>query len=238
MLIGAGETGELTARHIKSRDIKTLYITNRTFEKAESVAEELGGYALPFDSYMDKIPKVDIVISATNSPDYTVSADMVKSAMQKRNHKPLFLIDIAVPRDIDPALNKLDNVFVNDIDDLNTIVNKNLDLRKEEIPTALKIVDEEVGSFADWLKTLDVKPVIASLHKKFEQLRQEELDKARKYFDEDEWDDLDKLTSILMKKFLHTPMIQLRKAAQNGNGELKRIEAAYELFDLKDTIHE
>lgn len=238
LLIGAGETGELTARHIKSRDIKTLYITNRTFEKAEEVAEELGGYALPFDGYMDKIPEVDIIISATNSPDYTVSAEMVKSAMQKRNHKPLFLIDIAVPRDIDPSLNKLDNVFVNDIDDLNTIVNKNLDLRKEEIPAARKIVDEEIGSFADWLKTLDVKPVIASLHKKFEQLRQEELDKARKYFDEDEWDDLDKLTSILMKKFLHTPMMQLREAAQNGNGELKRIEAAYELFDLKETMHE
>ncbi|MCF7804043.1 MAG: glutamyl-tRNA reductase [Candidatus Marinimicrobia bacterium] len=238
LLIGAGETGELTARHIKSRDIKTLYITNRTFEKAEKVAEELGGYALPFDSYGEKIGEVDIVISATNSPDFTVSAEMVKKVMSKRNHRPLFLIDIAVPRDIDPALNKLDNVFLNDIDDLNTIVNKNLDLRKEEIPVAEKIVDEEVASFTDWIKTLDVKPVIASLHKKFEQLRQEELEKARKYFDEDEWEDLDKLTSILMKKFLHTPMMQLREAAQNGNGELKRIEAAYELFDLKETMHE
>ena len=233
LLIGAGETGELAAKHLKSREINTLYITNRTPEKAESLAADIGGYALPFDAYEQKIGDVDIIISATNSPDYTVTADAVKRVLPTRRHRPLFLIDIAVPRDIDPALNKVDNVFVNDIDDLNTIVNKNLDLRREEIPAAEKIIHEEVERFANWLKTLEVKPVIASLHRKFEELRQQELEKNRKHFKKEDWEDLDKFTSSLMKKFLHTPMMQLRAAAENGNGQLKRIEAAYELFDLR-----
>jgi len=234
LLIGAGETGELTARHLKSRDINTLYITNRTFDKAEALAEELDGYALPYDNYAQKIGDVDIIISATNSPEFTVTADAVKKVLPNRHHRPLFLIDIAVPRDIDPQLNKLDNVFVNDIDDLNTIVNKNLDLRRDEIPVAEGIIEEEIDSFADWLKSLEVKPIIASLHRKFEELRRAELEKNRKYFSEEEWEDLDKFTSSLMKKFLHTPMMQLRAAAQNGNGQMKRVEAAYELFDLRN----
>ncbi len=234
LLIGAGETGELTARHLKSRDIKTLYIANRTFDKAGALANELGGFALPYDNYEQKIGEVDIIISATNSPDFTVTADAVKRVLPNRHHRPLFLIDIAVPRDIDPQLNKLDNVFVNDIDDLNTIVNKNLDLRRDEIPVAEKIIQEEISSFADWLQSLEVKPVIASLHRKFEEMRRHELEKNRKYFHEEDWEDLDKFTSILMKKFLHTPMMQLRAAAQNGNGELQRVQAVYELFDLRD----
>lgn len=238
LLIGAGETGELTARHLKSKDIKTLYITNRTTEKAERLAAELGGYALPFDNYTSQLANVDIVISATNSPQYTVDAEMVKSIRGQRHHRPLFFIDIAVPRDIDPALNKLDNVFVNDIDDLNTIVNKNLDLRREELPESHKIIGGEVSCFAEWLKSLDVKPVIASLHKKFEELRKSEVEKNKKYFREEEWEDLEKLTTSLMKKFLHTPMMQLRDAAQNGNGQLKRVEAAYDLFKLRGTEHD
>jgi glutamyl-tRNA reductase len=239
LLIGAGETGELTAKHLKAKDINTLYITNRTFEKAQRVAEDLGGYALPFDNYATKLADVDIVISATNSPNYTVDLHMVKSYRNPRKNKPLFLIDIAVPRDIDPALNKLDNVFVNDIDDLNTIVNKNLDLRREELADCRKIIDGEVACYGEWLKSLEVKPVIASLHKKFEELRREEVEKNKKYFSEDEWEDLDKLTTSLMKKFLHTPMMQLREAAQNGNGQLKRIEAAHDLFKLRgSSTHE
>ncbi len=235
LLIGAGETGELTAKHLKSKEIKTLYITNRTFSKAQRLAEDLGGYALPFDNYATKLSDVDIVISATNSPNYTVDLPMVKASRKQRQHKPLFLIDIAVPRDMDPALNKLDNVFVNDIDDLNTIVNKNLDLRREELPACHKIIDGEVACYAEWLKSLEVKPVIATLHKKFEELRKEEVEKNKKYFREDEWEDLDKLTTSLMKKFLHAPMMQLREAAQNGNGQLKRIEAAHDLFKLRES---
>jgi len=237
LLIGAGETGELTARHLKSKNINTLYITNRTPEKAENLATELEGYALPFDEYLEQLAEVDIVISATNSPKYTVEAASAKPLISRRQNRPLFFIDIAVPRDIDPSLNKLDNVFVNDIEDLNIIVHKNLDLRREEIPPADAIIDEEISSFTDWLKSLEVKPIIASLHRKFEQLRQAEVEKSKKYFSQENWDDLEKLTTGLMKKFLHIPMMQLREAAQNGNGQLKRIEAAYELFDLK-TDHE
>jgi len=238
LLIGAGETGELTARHLKSREIRTLYITNRTFERAESLAKDLGGHALPYDSYDRQINEVDIVISATNSSEYTVSREMLKDVLPSRNHRPLFFIDIAVPRDIDPELNKLDNVFVNDIDDLNTIVNKNLDLRREEVPAAQQIIDGEVACFAEWLKTLEVKPVIASLHKKFEALRKREVEKSRKYFREEDWEDLEKLTTSLMNKFLHEPLMHLRDAAQNGNGQLRRVEAAYELFDLGEEDEE
>ncbi|NIQ10372.1 MAG: glutamyl-tRNA reductase, partial [candidate division Zixibacteria bacterium] len=136
LLIGAGETGELTARHLQAKNVKTLYITNRTFQKASDLAESLDGYPLPYDSFTEKIAEVDIVISATDSPDYTVDADSVRQLMPRRQNRPLFFIDIAVPRDIDPRLNKLDNVFVNYIDDLNTIVQKNVDLRKDEIPAA------------------------------------------------------------------------------------------------------
>ncbi len=238
LLIGAGETGELTAQHLKARDIKTLYITNRTYTRAEEVARKLEGYPLPFDSFAEKIAEVDIVISATNSPQYTVEATTVKSLMSRRQNRPLFFIDIAVPRDIDPHLNKLDNVFVNYIDDLNTIVQKNLNLRKDEIPAADRIIDSEIHQYKDWLKSLDVKPVIATLHQKFEHLRKTEVERNKKHFHKDDWEDLEKLTTSLMKKFLHIPLMQLRDAAQNGNGQLKRIEAAYELFDLRSDDEE
>lgn len=238
LLIGAGETSELTAKYLQSKEIRTLYITNRTFERAESLAENLGGHPLPYESFARQLGDVDIVISATNAPDYTVTIDMVREIISSRNHRPLFFIDIAVPRDIDPALNKLDNVFVNHIDDLNTIVNKNLDLRREELPDANDIVSGEVACFAEWLKTLEVKPIIATLHKKFEALRKEEVEKNRKHFKEEDWEDLEKLTTSLMKKFLHEPLMQLREAAQNGNGQLRRIEAAHELFNLRQTDEE
>ncbi|HKJ69827.1 MAG TPA: glutamyl-tRNA reductase [bacterium] len=232
LLIGAGETGDLTAQHLQAKEIKTLYITNRTFSRAEEVAGKLGGYPLPFESFAEKIAEVDIVISATNSPHYIVDTDLVKPLMSRRQNRPLFFIDIAVPRDIDPQLRRIDNVFVNYIDDLNTIVQKNLNLRKEEIPAANRIIQGEIGQYKDWLKSLEVKPVIASLHKKFENVRKTEVEKNKKYFHQEDWEDLEKLTTSLMKKFLHIPLMQLREAAQNGNGQMKRIEAAYELFNL------
>ncbi len=238
LLIGAGETGELTARHLKSQNIKTMYITNRTFEKAKSLARKLGGFPVRYDAFSQQLTEVDIVISATDSMEFTVDADVMRGLMSKRNNRPLFFIDIAVPRDIDPNINKLDNIFVNSIDDLNTIVNKNLKQRKDEIPKAEQIILREVESFQEWLKSLDVKPVIASLHKKFEQLRKAEVEKNRKFFHEDDWEDLEKLTTGLMRKFLHIPMMQLREAAQNGNGELRRIQAAYDLFDLQNEDNE
>ncbi len=149
LVIGTGETGEIAAKHLRDRGVTRLALTNRTFEKAEKLAKELNTAVFPFDNFKEHLHKFDIIVSATGSQNFILSKTDIEQTMKKRNYDPIVIVDIAVPRDVDPDCRNLDNVFYNDIDSLNIIVEQNLNKRKNEIPKVEKIISEELNSFIE-----------------------------------------------------------------------------------------
>jgi len=179
LLLGAGEMAELAARHLLSHGISSLMVANRTFERAVEVAGRFQGRPVSFDEIGSILTHVDIVITSTASPGYVITRNEVKQCLRKRRNRPLFFIDIAVPRDVEPQVNDLGNVYLYDIDDLKGVVALNLAQRKEEAVKACRIVEEEVGKFEKWLKTLSVVPTIVSLREKAESIIQAECAKSQ-----------------------------------------------------------
>ncbi|MBI2428939.1 MAG: glutamyl-tRNA reductase [Ignavibacteriales bacterium] len=162
LLVGAGETGELTAKHLTGRGIGELFITNRTREKAEELASTLEGNVVDFESFHSIIPTVDIIISSVNSKEYILTASQIRSALKQRHHSPLFIFDIGVPRNIDPTANDIDNVFLNDMDSLSNVIAQNIHKRHAELPKVNEIVLEEMRNFHQWYKSLQVGPTSIS----------------------------------------------------------------------------
>ncbi|MCL4279992.1 MAG: glutamyl-tRNA reductase, partial [Ignavibacteriaceae bacterium] len=182
LVIGAGETGEIAAKHLSERGIGNLTVTNRTQNKAERLAEKLNAKVIPFAEFKDSIFKFDIIISATSAPDILVRKDDIKSALKMRNNNPMILMDIAVPRDIDPATKEIDYVFYHDLDSLNIIVDQNLAKRKSEIPKVEKIIEEELDTFWEWYNSLQAAPAIKDLRDFFEEIRNDEVEKNKNKF--------------------------------------------------------
>jgi len=178
LLIGAGEMAELAATHFMNNGIRSLAVANRTFERAVEVAHQFAATPLSLEEIPYQLVEVDIVLSSTASPGIVITHDMVKASLRKRRSRPLFFIDIAVPRDIDPKVNDLDNVYVFDIDDLKGITETNLEQRRKEATRAERIIEEEVVKFRKWLKTLAVVPTIISLQQKAEAIVQNELNRS------------------------------------------------------------
>jgi glutamyl-tRNA reductase len=178
LLIGAGEMAELAARHLLSQGVSAITVANRTFQKAVEVAQVFKGVPVSFEEIGAQLLEADIVISSTAAPGYVITHDQVKGSMKKRRNRPLFFIDIAVPRDVEPEVNDLENVYAYDIDDLKGIIQMNRGQREEEAIKAERIVEEEVIKFEQWLKTLEVVPTIVSLKEKAETIRQAELKKS------------------------------------------------------------
>jgi len=210
MLIGAGETGKLTARHLTGRSLGHLLIANRTRSRAEDLTKQLGGTVVDFEHIARELAQVDIIISSVESPSYVLSHQDVRLAMKQRSNKPLFIIDIGVPRNIDPKVNTIENVFLHDIDALNHIVDKNLSHRREQVPAIQKIVLEEVEGFKQWHDSLDVTPTIQELRDRFENIRSQELAKHIHHFPSESREEIDMLTKRIINKILHTPMVNLR----------------------------
>ena len=183
MLIGAGETGELTAKHIVDNGISRLWVANRTYERAVQLAERFGGSAVPFERLFSQMVEVDVVISSTAAPGYVVHRDRLHQVMRERKNRPMFLIDIAVPRDIDPTVKDLYNVFLYDIDDLQAVVAANIQQREREARRAEQIVGEEEASFSAWYRSLDVMPILIALRKRFDELREAELGRVVNKFE-------------------------------------------------------
>ncbi|MFQ6082864.1 MAG: glutamyl-tRNA reductase [Candidatus Aminicenantia bacterium] len=236
LLIGAGETGELTAQHLKEKEIGELYITNRTFKRAEVLAEKLNAKAAPFKNMEEIFKKVDVIVSSTSSQEYIITADYMKKIMNLRNHRPLFIIDISVPRDFDPKINKIYNVFLHYIDDLQKIVDKNLEKRKSEIPKVLTIIEEEIEKFFQWYRSLKITPIIKSLQKKIEDIRISELKKNKKYFKEEDWGNLDLLTKSMMNKLLHVTLIKIKEFNEDSQMGLLRLDTVREIFNLEEYL--
>jgi len=217
LVIGAGETSELAAIHLKSRNIGKITITNRTIEKAGKLAKKVHGSVLDFIDFRSNLYKYDILLSATGSKDVLVSYNEIKSAISKRRGTPIFIMDIAIPRDIDPSVKQIDNVFYNDIDSLNVIVDQNLVKRKLEIPKVDKIISEEVDNFSNWYHTLGIVPTIKSLRSFFEDIEKDELEKIKNKVTAEDYIKLEDMAKRLVGRILHNPTINLRKLAEKGD---------------------
>lgn len=235
LIIGTGETGEIAAKHLRDRGIGRLALTNRTFEKAEKLANELNTAVFPFDSFKEHIHKFDIIVSATSSEGLIISKADIENAMKKRNYASMVLMDIAIPRDIDPKSKNIEYVFYHDIDSLNIIVEQNLAKRKEEIPKVEQIIDEELNNFFDWYNSLEAAPTIKTIRDHFEAIRAEEVEKNVNKFSEDDREKLDIITKRIINKILHQPTVELKKTSESDSrteDTAQKISIIRELFGL------
>ena len=230
LMIGAGETIELAARHLKANDIKHIIIANRSVERAQNLAEQFGGEAIALPEIPDYLHQADIVISSTASPLPILGKGAVEKALKKRKHKPMFMVDIAVPRDVEQEVGELDDVYLYTVDDLQEIIQENLESRQQAAEKADEIIDVQVENFLNWQHTLDAVDVIRDMRENAETLSQEVLEKALKQLSQGKSpeDTLNFLARTLTNKLLHEPSIQLRHAGQNNQHEL--IEFTRTLF--------
>lgn len=234
MLIGAGEMCELAAKHFLNNGVRGLMVTNRTFERAEKLADEFQGKAVRFDELFDQLHKADIILSSTGAPHTIIGARDLDEVMRRRKHKPMFFIDIAIPRDIDPGVNDVDNVYLYTVDDLQEVVQANLAQRAEEAQKAEEIVNQEIGQFFKWLSSLEVTPTIVALRGKFDEIRKAELEKTLanwKDLPPDAQKRLEACTMAIMNKLLHPPTNLLKKGGQGGRTDLY-VDAVRNLFEL------
>jgi glutamyl-tRNA reductase len=235
LLAGAGEMAELAARHLATNGIARILVASRTLENAERLAASFEGKAIPLDSIRDYLTRVDILLCSTAAPDYILGAEKVREAMRTRKHKPVFIIDIAVPRNIDPEVNEIENVYLYDIDDLQNVLQANLEERRKEVKRAESIVQEEVRSFLAWVGNLDLVPTIVSLRERAEQIRVGELEKAlsrlQPDISEEDKKAIDAMTQAIVNKILHAPVSTLKRAEEKGNAP-GLVNALQQLFSL------
>jgi len=215
LVIGAGETGAIAAKHLRDKGIANLTLTNRSIEKAEKLAKEINAKVIPLQYFREVLADYDIIISATSSPDLMLGFDDVKAAMKKRNNSATVLMDIAVPRDIDPRVKSIENVFYHDIDSLKIIVDQNLKKRQSEIPKVKEIIMEELVAFFSWYNSLEVAPTITSLRQHFENIRAEEVDKMKNKIAAEDLEKVDIITKRIINKLLHQPTVELKKLTEN-----------------------
>jgi glutamyl-tRNA reductase len=221
LLVGAGKMSELAARHIVRGGARATVLGGRTFARAEELAAALGGQAAPFESLREELARADIVISGTGAPGIVIQREDVEAAREARRKRPLFLIDIAVPRDIDASVRQLDGVFLYDLDDLKSVSDANLRERKKQAASAEAIVEGEVREFLGWQKSLDVVPLLVDLRRRGEEIRRAELEKARKRLGTltpEQEEALEAATTAIVNKVLHPPTTQLKEIARNGFG--------------------
>ena len=216
MIIGAGQMGELAARHLVSKGAATVLVSNRTYAHAVKLAEGFRGLAVRFQEIWEAMKKADIVISSTGCPHYIITREDMRRAMVERGGRPLFVVDIAVPRDIDPGVGEIPGCTLANIDDLKEVAQHNLHQREEAVETAERIVAEELVRFRRRQESLRVGPTIVSLRKRIEEIRRTELARTREQFGDltpEQEEVLDLLTQGLVNKILHTPFAELKQAA-------------------------
>jgi glutamyl-tRNA reductase len=235
LLIGAGEMAELAVEHLIRNRADEIRVANRTFERGVELARRFDGQAIRFEEIADALEAVDIVISSTGASGIVIHRDQVRSAMRRRRNRPLFFIDIAVPRDIDPDINRLNNIYVYDIDDLKGVIEENIEDRQRAAIKGERIVDEAVIRFHQWYESLDVVPTIVGLRRKFEQVIRAEVARTcpgggtRGAAP----DALDKMVNALVNKILHDPTTILKR--EEGHGDKAQLLAAVrKLFKLDD----
>jgi glutamyl-tRNA reductase len=237
MLIGAGKMGDLMARHLQRCGVKSIMVTNRTFERAVELAEKIRGNPIRYDDFPRYLQLADLVIGCAGASEVLVDAGMVEKVLRERKQAAMFFIDIGDRRNFDPEINAIDNAYIYNIDDLKSVAEENLNERSSEAEKAECIVQEEVGSFFDWLSSLEQVPTITALIEKLELIRQKEITKSLsgslKDLSERQKQAMEDMTAAMMKKVLHAPIMHLKQNA-DSEYELMYIAALKRLFDLED----
>jgi glutamyl-tRNA reductase len=236
LLIGAGEMAELAAEHLLSNGVERIVVANRTLERALALAKRFRGTTVSWEELAEELRRVDIIISSTGSPELILNAEQVKQRMRARRNRPLFFIDIAVPRDIDPDINRIDNVYLYNIDDLQGIVEINRADRLKEAARAEHIISAEALKFDGWLRTLEVVPTIVSLREKAEQIREAEMQKTLSQLNSlsaEEIEAIQVLTQSVAKKLLHDPILFLKRTSTRERKDLY-LDVTRKLFHLDE----
>jgi len=234
LVLGAGRMGELTLQHLVGAGADRIFVITRRYERAVELARRIQGEAVSFAHMKECLLQVDIVISSTSAPNVILKKEDVTALMRKRRNKPIFFIDIAVPRDIDPAVNQVDNVFLYDIDDLQRVVDDNLQERKREARLAEEIVEKEVQAFQTWFRNLAAGPTIAAMRKSMHDVRLDEFERFRSRMTSMTPEQLAVVEEFgrgLVNKILHRPMVELKKS-MNGNASPGQVDLLRRLFGL------
>jgi glutamyl-tRNA reductase len=234
MVLGAGKMAELVARHLQSHGIGSTIFANRTFDRAVELAKEYRGTPIPFDDLGRYLRLADVVIGSTAATDFLLGPDLLHEVQRERGHRPMFLIDLAVPRNFDPRLNDVDGVYVYDIDDLQSVAEGNRGSRASEAKRAEAIVDEEVESFWRWLRSLDAVPTIVALRERADEIRRREIERTLASLGslgEGERRAIEAMSEAIVNKILHDPLSRLRRPDARSPED---VEAARRLFNLDE----
>lgn len=234
MLIGAGETIELAAKHLRECGLKRMIIANRSLERSQHLATEFSGYAITLNDIAQHLDEADIIISSTASQSWILSCEVIHHAIKKRKHRPMFIVDIAVPRDIEPSAGKLDDVYLYTVDDLKDVIDENMRSRQEAAKQAEEIIDTQVIHFMDWINSLNAVNTIRAIREQASDIQQEALANALKKLQRGGAPDkiMQELAYSLTNKLIHSPSSRLRNANAEQRDAL--LQAAQELFDLPE----
>ena len=234
LLLGAGKMTELAARHLVANGADRIVVSNRTYDRAVKLAERIGGRAVNWDEGFTELERTDIVVTGTAAAHPVVGTAVVQNAMRARRQRPLFLIDIAVPRDVDPEVNTIDNVYLYDIDDLQGVVDSNMEQRKKAAEQARQKVQEEVGAFEKWVQSLEVTPTLVSLRQTWQEVGEREVERYRRRLTgltPEQMRAVEELMRAVIGKLLHPPTRHLKQAAQGGHAAA--MTTLYrEIFDI------
>jgi glutamyl-tRNA reductase len=237
LLIGAGEMSELAARHLINQGVGKFLIANRTYARALEMADNFQGTAIEFHELAEKLGETDIVISSTGAAGYVITREMVARALHRRKNRLLFMIDIAVPRDVDPDAGEIDNAFLYNIDDLQEVVDDNINSRRQEAEKAEAIIEEEVGKCQAWMNSLTIVPTIVSIREKVEGIIKAELEKSDAWMrslGDAERNNVAMLANSIVNKIIHDPIISLKEESRD-NGAASYLAAVRRLFKLDQT---
>lgn len=230
MLLGAGEMAELAARHLVNNGVTDVKVANRTYERGCELAKEFNGKPVRFEEFLQELVHTDIIICSTGAPTYVLHKEQMQKIMKERKNRPVFLIDISVPRNIDPELNKIDNVYLYDVDDLQGVVDTNIFERKKEADKAEKIIDEEVERFMRWMSSLDSVPAIIALRQKAEEIKSQEIEKFKNKFpdlDEEKIKAVQYMAGAIVNKLIHPPTAALKEDAEDRDELIAMIKKLY-----------
>ncbi len=232
MLLGAGEMAELAAKHMMSFGVKSVTVANRTFERGCELAKEFNGRAIKFEDFLKELVHSDIVICSTGAPAYLLHKEEMQRVMKERRQRPVFIIDISVPRNIDPGINDLDNVYLYDVDDLQGVVETNVMERKKEAMKAEDIVAEEIASFEKWTSSLDSVPTVVALRNKAEDIKKEELERLLNKLPElgeKERKAIEYMASAITNKLIHPPTVALKEDVEDKDALIAAVRKLYAL---------
>jgi glutamyl-tRNA reductase len=232
LLVGAGETIELTARHLHESGLDRMIIANRTLERSQLLAGEFSGYAITLDDIRNHLDEADIIITSTASSIPIISRDVIEAAIRKRKHRPVYIVDIAVPRDVEPAVGDLEDVYLYTVDDLQEVIEENLRNREQAAKQAEEIIDTQVIHFMDWMNSLNTVTTIKAIRDRASIMQQEVLDSAlrRVKSGEDPEKVMREMARALSNKLIHSPSANLRNVSNDQKDDLLR--AARLLFDI------